>query len=318
MSILKTATMFNLIYSESYFSNFIIKFGNSLTIISGEDGCGKTTILNSIRRTLGHSVTQLFNPVISDVNIILEINAIIEGENYSYKANGKTILEDQACLINKKGRKVKRDITPIKSLLLSEFKEEEVKEILKNCLSDTYIEVSFVEILGKVCKLMTKIFASDNKLKKPFKLEKLYTDHAALELSTPNSQKGVYWECLSKSYYNTFLVLIHILINLKRINPVSSWNIEELSKLEGIVLLDDIDEGLSPESLNRFLEVLIEEFKKVQFVVTTRSPSVLKRNFNEDISCCAIKEGTIYVGGDEEWVKELAGNSLKYENICHY
>jgi AAA15 family ATPase/GTPase len=91
----------------------------------------------------------------------------------------------------------------------------------------------------------------------------------ALDLVSQGFQNLFYWigELVSRcyqvnEYYNT--------------NPAHTYKAKDsIFEMEGVILIDEIDTYLHPKWQRNILKVLVDEFSKLQFVVTTHSPLVI-------------------------------------------
>ncbi|MHB9026599.1 MAG: AAA family ATPase [Armatimonadota bacterium] len=72
----------------------------------------------------------------------------------------------------------------------------------------------------------------------------------------------------------------------ENVNSINAWDIESI---EGIVIIDEIEQHLHPKWQHRIFPLLKKKFPKVQFIVATHSPLVASGS--EDIEVHLFKEG---------------------------
>lgn len=98
---------------------------------------------------------------------------------------------------------------------------------------------------------------------------------------------------VSQGYNNVFGWVGYFMQRLYDVTPKEG----KIKETPAIVLIDEIDTYLHPKWQHKILAVLVEEFPKVQFIVTTHSPYILGSipNSKINIYICANNEGEIEV-----------------------
>jgi predicted ATP-binding protein involved in virulence len=98
----------------------------------------------------------------------------------------------------------------------------------------------------------------------------------------PDTPQGIDLDLISAGYRNLFYWIGGIVSRLYKLNDFYSTNEqfkhlykEDIRQHSGIVLIDEIDTYLHPKWQRNILKVLVEEFPKLQFVVTTHSLAVI-------------------------------------------
>jgi predicted ATP-binding protein involved in virulence len=106
----------------------------------------------------------------------------------------------------------------------------------------------------------------------------------------PDTPQGIDLDLISAGYRNLFYWIGGIVSRLYKLNDFYSTNQqfkhlykEDIRQHSGIVLIDEIDTYLHPKWQRNILKVLVEEFPKLQFVVTTHSPLVIRALDKEKI-----------------------------------
>lgn len=106
--------------------------------------------------------------------------------------------------------------------------------------------------------------------------------------------------CLSAGYQSVLWMIMDIAYRLATLNPGKS----DLTKCEGIVLIDEIDMHLHPKWQWNVLQTLESTFPNIQFIIATHSPII--------ISSC--KSGNLILIDDNQeitYLKNAYGYSVK-------
>ena len=121
-----------------------------------------------------------------------------------------------------------------------------------------------------------------------------------------NKQKQPFHE-LSDGYKNTLSLVGDIAYRMAVLNPQLLGEVTK--KTPGIVLIDEVDQHLHPLWQKNILRCLMQIFPKVQFVVTTHSPSIISSAINSNLILLD-NDGCHYYGKDA-YGKDV--NSVLYE-----
>ena len=95
-----------------------------------------------------------------------------------------------------------------------------------------------------------------------------------------NKQKQPFHE-LSDGYKNTLSLVGDIAYRMAVLNPQLLKDVTK--KTPGVVLIDEVDQHLHPLWQKNILKCLMQIFPKVQFVVTTHSPSIISSAINSNL-----------------------------------
>ena len=95
-------------------------------------------------------------------------------------------------------------------------------------------------------------------------------------------EKGVYisFDQLSEGYRSILIFVVDLLVRLTRYSDEHSVDIENIS---GVVLIDEIDQHLHPSWQKVIVRRLRESFPKVQFIMTTHSPTIIQGASDDSI-----------------------------------
>ena len=121
-----------------------------------------------------------------------------------------------------------------------------------------------------------------------------------------NKQKQPFHE-LSDGYKNTLSLVGDIAYRMAVLNPQLLGEVTK--KTPGVVLIDEVDQHLHPLWQKNILRCLMQIFPKVQFVVTTHSPSIISSAINSNLILLD-NDGCHYYGRDA-YGKDV--NSVLYE-----
>jgi len=108
-----------------------------------------------------------------------------------------------------------------------------------------------------------------------------------LDIMLTTTRGNIYFEYLSSGYKTCFFLVLGLIkeIEFRFKDPVI--NAEDFN---GVVLIDEIDLHLHPTWQGPLIKTLKELFPKIQFIVTTHSPSVLQTLNESEIIALSIDE----------------------------
>lgn len=131
-------------------------------------------------------------------------------------------------------------------------------------------------------------------------MEIIYIDKDGIKQKQPFHE-------LSDGYKNTLSLVGDIAYRMAVLNPQLLGEVTK--KTPGIVLIDEVDQHLHPLWQKNILRCLMQIFPKVQFVVTTHSPSIISSAINSNLILLD-NDGCHYYGKDA-YGKDV--NSVLYE-----
>jgi predicted ATPase len=117
-------------------------------------------------------------------------------------------------------------------------------------------------------------------------------DEPLIIVSTPDAPNGISLLMVSQGYQNIFEYVGRVLMKCYSLNETyQKLNLPQYrtdaTKIDGIVLIDELDTYLHPKWQRTILNVLLEQFENMQFVITTHSPNMLA-NLNPKLYSIAI------------------------------
>lgn len=289
----------------------ILNFNSNLNVICGANGIGKTTILNVIAdafiSTYQSNLKRNALAEIGEYEIILNIegndifnkfsisnfNPVTSSIDYikdrdKFKPYAKNILFF--------GIDRNIEYTELKSINRDEKREEyEIRNVTMNGVKITDAKNWFINrymFLGKKGSLTMeqeenfefsqKVFGI---LDEHIKFETVRSDSFDIILST--SKGNIYFEYLSSGYKSCIYIILGIIKEIEYRYLKSPIKINEFN---GIILIDEIDLHLHPIWQAKLLETLRRIFPKVQFILTTHSPSLLQILEKDEIIALGISE----------------------------
>ncbi len=319
------------------FQNLSVKFDSQMNVIAGNNGAGKSSILDAVSIGIGSfflGIDEASTPSIhkSDVRFVsyevgsvidrqpqfpvkIECNGIVKGKEITWARqlnteSGKTTYGDANSikeLASSMQASIRQGDNQTQLPIISYYgtgrlwahKSVGIERTLKNRLS-AYIdclssmsneklmikwfqkmtiqelqagekipELTAVETAVSQCYQGSGIPADNVKVRfniKSNELEITYVDKDG------KKQKHPFHE-LSDGFKNTLSLVADIAYRMAVLNPQLLSDV--LRKTTGIVIIDEIDQHLHPKWQKNILKTLMTIFPKVQFIVTTHSPSVI-------------------------------------------
>lgn len=249
---------------------------NQFIVFTGFNGEGKTTILQAIAATLwGNNNDQLVQYNIHP-HTEKEILTTIIQKNHSFIIGYGTPFINKVTYPNLLGygtarlrtttpqseEEIENRQSPIHGLFSNESLLLDIGYWLREQLK-IYDNPSRVEEVKKVlCGLMPTV--KEIRIEKEHKFFPRY-----VERDKPNSLLSA--AELSAGNKSILAMIGDMIIRLFEVQP----EVEKVSDLEGIVLIDELETHLHPIWQREFSRILSETFPKVQFIVTTHSPITL-------------------------------------------
>ncbi len=128
------------------------------------------------------------------------------------------------------------------------------------------------KIIVAIFKIISKIVESNNDSAVTLQSIK-FDDNSdpVLIVKTTENPEGISIELLSQGLANVFTWIGHFVKRIFEAYP----NTQNVSDVNAILIIDEIDKYLHPKWQKRILKVLLEVFENTQFVITTHSPLIL-------------------------------------------
>ncbi len=280
-----------------------------VTIITGENGTGKTIILDAIRTLLGGDIINrnIFRINSSHINCRFQINnEILEENNLKLKSikhqnsniRHKFILPNKGSdkwIANYWTSKTKNDDFSISNLIALQ-----PEKYLHNALDGIQSNVEVTKLICYFDYLKTSDNPKEkqegeflfNSLKDIIKLslnggEFLYVERKTL---TPIvSQLGNEVAINQLSSGNLYLIqrlisLLGQMYSVYILNP--EIELVDLCKIPGLLLIDEAENHLHPKWQKTFLNSILDIFPNLQIIATTHSPFIVSSVKNAKVFVC--------------------------------
>jgi predicted ATPase len=244
--------------------------------LTGENGAGKSLILQAIALSF---LNQRFDfaGLTDDTRIKLEIHTIqnplkiiLDNEFRSYHttifqkfaAYGPSRLDLKESYLNKRKNKFSDKLSSI-------FQKSERLELenIDNYLAQIFLQEKdlFKQIKNVLLKLLPTI--DDIEVAKDSVNKELYTGELVYKQLAGNLSSVFSFQELSSGNKSIIAMIGDMIIQL-----LETQQVDEISDLEGIVLIDEIDIHLHPNWQKKFVQTLTKLFPKIQFIASTHSP----------------------------------------------
>ena len=273
-----------------------LKFNDKLNVICGANGIGKSTILNIIADAFnaGYNSKLKRNALCKKGKYSLKISDIIDSEYQEKQIHIEVtnFQPEESVYTGKWGKdakkflffNVERNINYITLNSISRDPDRDISILAimaKSGVQANNIKNWFVNrymFIDKNDSLKPEQIQNFNLAQKSFsvldntiKFKTVIANTFDIMLSTPNGD--IYFEYLSSGYKSCIYIILGI---IKEIEYRNSENPIDVNNFDGIVAIDEIDLHLHPSWQAGLVEALKTIFPRVQFILTTHSPSILQ------------------------------------------
>lgn len=273
--------------------NLELTFDDHFNIICGQNGIGKTTILDCLAQSFGSSYTTVKRTAGLDNgswNISISINGAIQSKSFnitSFHPNENIFTGMQGLYQNSNDIivfKTHRDIPyqnlssinidPQKDIhsFASETMSGSLPRDLKNWFVSRHLWSAHKDELdGNQIKNITLAKECFSILNPQISFSKVKPDSLDILLNTPNGE--IYFEYLSSGYKSCMAVLIGLIkeIEFRYKNPSKF-----IKDFDGIVFIDEIDLHLHPEWQAKIYDALKIILPNAQVFTSTHSPHIIQ------------------------------------------
>lgn len=267
-------------------------FNTRLNVICGENGIGKSTILNIIADTFAYNKRVVKrNAMVEEGNYRakfsdFEVNNIIKDFDPYSTTDSVSHMNDAVYLMNfQVDREIKysklsaipgdpsRQSYQIANLASLGITPDEIKGWFVNRCLYSKQENGFTSTMRKNLSIAKEAF---DILDKTTTFN--YIDPHTNDIILHTTKGDVYFEYLSSGYKTSIYIILGLLKEIE-------YRFQELSydMFDGIILIDEIDMHLHPLWQDKLLQALKNMFKSAQIIATTHSPSILQNIEKEEI-----------------------------------
>jgi len=305
-----------------------------VTIITGENGTGKTIILDAIRGILkGFQVVErditsnqnfLIKAILEDKSKLIEIESSkidIHGGGFdtnNFKFN-KHFIEDTTkagvvdWIITYWTSKISADSYNLKNLI-----SPEPEKFLLDSLSGVQKNVEITALICYFDYLKTSDDPSEKELglvlfdalKRIIKKSLLngefeYVARKSLDPIIIQNGQELTLEKLSSG--NLFLIqrLVSLLGKMYSVFVLNNKDLSELFNTSGILLIDEAENHLHPKWQKTFIDTIQDFFPNLQIILTTHSPFIV----------ASVKNPKIFVSKPRDGYSEIVDETDEYSNI---
>ena len=267
-----------------------LEFNKNFNIICGQNGIGKTTILNCLAQTFSGSTTSIKKNSKAEIGIwntkvfinSKEINHSLQTSSFhpsesSMNSNGLYESSNDVIYF-----KTQRDIPYIKLDNLSKDKNE------KNFFSETITGSSSMGIKNWIINrylFSAQTGSLDENQLKNYELLKscfsLLDDNikfsrvlpSSFDIMLLNGNEEIYFEYLSSGFKSCLAIIIGVImeVELRHRSPF-----KYVMDFDGVILIDEIDLHLHPEWQAKIYLILKQVLPKAQIFSTTHSPHIIQ------------------------------------------
>lgn len=304
--------------------NFISEEDNTqnppVTIITGEDGTGKTIILDAIRGLLFANVYNLERNIIRDNNdFSVSLKLVIDNKkeiiSSSKSAHNKNQFITNSNIFRERfhtNQKPDASWSWVIDYWTSRLSDDsfEVKHLIAPIPENVYVTSldgiqKNVEVAQLIC-FFDYLKTSDNDterelgvclfdiLKKIIKRSLIdgefrYVARTTLKPIVSQTGQDISLEKLSSG--NLYLIqrMVSLLGKMYSIHILNDRPLEELCKTQGVLLIDEAENHLHPKWQKTFIQSIQEIFPNLQLIITTHSPFIVSSVENAKIFVCYSK-----------------------------
>jgi predicted ATP-binding protein involved in virulence len=317
--------------------DFISKEDNTkkppVTIITGENGTGKTVILDAIRGLLLGQFNSIERNIVrnnkkfslslaytlNNQSGLLTSNKISSANNSNAFMTNNPTFSDIFCgnkkpnlnwnwVIDYWTSKVSND-----SFELLQLVSPKNDQVYINSLNGIQPNIEVVQFVCFIDYLKNSDKKEEGELgtcvfeiiKKIFQLslidgELKYVERSALKPIVSQAGQEVSIEKLSSG--NLYLIqrLISLLVKMYSLHIINKGDIENLCNLPGLLLIDEAENHLHPTWQKTFIKSILEIFPNLQIIVTTHSPFIVSSVDHVKVYVCNSKTDHVIISDETD------------------
>lgn len=300
-----------------------LTFNTQMNIVCGENGIGKTTILECVAHTFSASSTNIlkrnvlskygkFESIINidnqNINKIISINDFVPISNT--QINGE--YQKSKYLMSLKVTRtfnymdlqaVSKDIGKPEHILYEEAKQGVNVHEIKNWFVNRFLYSAHAgSLTDEQLENLELAKSCFRIIDEKFSFNRVMASDNEIMVNTPNGE--IYYEYLSSGFKSIISILFGIIkdIEFRFKEPTI-----KAKDFDGIILIDELELHLHPIWQAKISNILKEVFPKVQFIVTTHSPHIIQNaNLDEIIALKRDENGVVVK-------KEIPNNEFGFQ-----
>ncbi|MBK9458235.1 MAG: AAA family ATPase [Sphingobacteriales bacterium] len=248
---------------------FEIPTDTQFIVFTGENGDGKTSILQAIGLGMHHSADLSNNNGTFDIELVYNSNHnLIHKQTSNDIAASLPFLDKNASFLN--------NFAAYGASRLKVCKTDPINPLFNLNAETAELQNITTYWLPRVADKQPKLYENIRQLLiklLPNVSDIIYKDNNSVNASVVFVEKGheVLLQNLSAGHKSIVLMIGDMIL---RLYNTQSW-IDDPKDFTGIVLIDELEAHLHPKWQKLFPQILAETFPKVQFIVTTHSPITL-------------------------------------------
>ncbi|TAE02981.1 MAG: hypothetical protein EAZ97_02050 [Bacteroidetes bacterium] len=293
-----------------------------ITLITGENGSGKTIILDAIRAMLWQNLTKLDRDIVRNKeNFEINMNVFVNGKSQEFVCNQHGVstniyFSKHFSAKIKDFRQITYDWilnywtskTDNKALKISKITNLDPNKYLVNVLSGIQPNIQVIELITFFDYLKSSENRKEQKegeflmekVKKIIQLslfegEFLYVERKSLTPLVKVGNKELSLEKLSSG--NLYLIqrLMALLGQMYAVYQINSSNIEKMCDFQGVLLIDEAENHLHPKWQKTFLKSILNIFPNLQIIATTHSPFIVASVENAKVFVCESRNNQVEI-----------------------
>ena len=300
-----------------------LNFNTQMNIVCGENGIGKTTIIECVAHTFSVSNTNIlkrsvlskygkFESIINinnqDTNIIISIHDFIPLSNTNI--NG-AYQKSKYLMSLKVGRTfnyenlqaVSKDVDKQEHIVYEEAKHGVKIHEIKNWFVNRFLYSAHAgSLTNEQLENLELAKSCFSIIDGNFSFNRVMASDNEIMINTPNGE--IYYEYLSSGFKSIISILFGIIkdIEFRFKEPTI-----KAKDFDGIILIDELELHLHPIWQAKISNILKEVFPKVQFIVTTHSPHIIQNANPDEIIALKRDENGVVIK------KEIPNNEFGFQ-----
>lgn len=300
-----------------------LNFNTQMNIVCGENGIGKTTILECVAHTFSVSntnilkrnalsesgkFTSLINVDSQNLSKTISINDFIPLSNTQIRGEYQKSKYLMSLKVSRTFnymdlKAVSKDINKSEHIVYEEAKHGVNINEIKNWFVNRFLYSAHAGSLTNEQLENLELAKSCFKIiDEKFSFNRVMASDNEIMINTPNGE--IYYEYLSSGFKSIISILFGIIkdIEFRFKTPTT-----KAKDFDGIILIDELELHLHPIWQAKISNILKEVFPNVQFIVTTHSPHIIQNANPDEIIALKRDENGVVI------TKEIPNNEFGFQ-----